>query len=93
MSKFDGEEIVRIIDALNGGITPVGETNTDERSYLNLKNLENIIDCLMDDIQLLIPNRNSYEYSVQLIGNEAIRYLKRVREDISEWMKEYGVEE
>lgn len=93
MSKFNGEEIVRIIDALNGGITPVGETNADERSYLNLKNLENIIDCLMDDIQLLIPNRNSYEYSVQLIGNEAVRYLQRVRKNINEWMKEYGVEE
>lgn len=93
MSKFDGEEIVRIIDALNGAIRPIGETNTDNQRYDNLKNLETIIDCLLDDIQLLIPNRSLYEYSMNRIGDEAVEYLQRVRENINEWMKEYGVEE
>ena len=93
MSKFNSEEIVRIIDALNGGITPVGETNADECSYANLKNLETIIDYLLDNIQLIIPNRNSYEYSVKRIGDEAVTYLRSVRENINEWMKEYGVKE
>ena len=93
MSKFNSEEIVRIIDALNGGITPVGETNADERSYENLKRLENILDELLDSIQWLFPNRNSYEYSVKRIGDEAVTYLRSVRENINEWMKEYGVEE
>ena len=53
----------------------------------------NIINCFLDDIQMLIPNRNSYEYSVQRIGNEAVEYLQRVRENINEWMQEYDVEE
>ena len=93
MSKFKGEEIIKIIDALNGSISPVGETNVDNQRYDNLKNLENIINCFLDDIQMLIPNRNSYEYSVQRIGNEAVEYLQRVRENINEWMQEYDVEE
>lgn len=89
MNKFNSEEIVRIIDALNGGITPVGETNADECSYANLKNLETIIYCLLDDIQFLITSRNSYEYSVKRIGNEAINYLIDVRNRINDWLKEY----
>lgn len=93
MSKFNGEEITRIITALNGGINPVGETNADNDRYENLKNLETIIDCLLDDIQLLIPNKNRYEYSVKRAGNEAVEYLKEIRERITDWFKEYEVEE
>lgn len=93
MSKFNGEEITKIITALNGGINPVGETNADNDRYENLKNLETIIDCLLDDIQLLIPNKNSYEYSVKRAGNEAVKYLREIRERITDWFKEYEVEE
>ena len=93
MSKFNSEEIVKIVEKLNGNLAPVGETNADERSYENLKRLENILDELLDSIQWLFPNRNSYEYSVKRIGDEAVTYLRSVRENINEWMKEYGVEE
>ena len=93
MSKFNGEEITRIITALNGGINPVGETNADNDRYENLKNLETIIDCLLDDIQSLIPNKNRYEYSVKRAGNEAVEYLREIRERITDWFKEYEVKE
>lgn len=93
MSGFNVEEITKIIDALNGKINPVGETNADNDRYENLKNLEGIIDWLLDDIQLLIPNKNSYEYSVKRAGNEAVEYLNEIRERITDWFKEYEVEE
>lgn len=93
MNKFNGEEIVRIINALNGGITPIGETNVDNQRYENLKTIEIIISYLLDDIQLLIPNINRYEYSMKRIGDEAVRYLQGIRAIIDEWMKDYGVEE
>ena len=93
MKRLGIEEIVTIVENLNGHLEPIGETNADNISFGNLENLERIIDCLLDDIQLLIPNKDSYEYSVQRIGNEAVEYLQRVRENINEWMQEYDVEE
>ena len=91
MDKIESETIVRIIDSLNGNVIPVGETNTDNKRFDNLKALEEIIDCLLDDIQMLIPNRNSYEYSVKRAGNEAVEYLQEVRSRINFWMKEYEI--
>ena len=93
MNKFNGEEIVRVVETLNGSIQPVGETNTDNQRFDNLKDLETVIDCLLDDIQLLIPNRNSYEYSVERAGVEAVAYLQRIEQSITDWLKEYEVEE
>lgn len=91
MDKFDTETIIKIIDALNGSVRPVGETNTDNKRFDNLKALEEIIDCLLDDIQMLIPNRNIYEYSVNRAGNEAVEYLQEVRSRINFWMNDYEI--
>ena len=93
MSKFSDEEIIKIIESLNGSIEPIGETNTDNQRFENLKNMEKIMNCLLDDIQFLIPRRNSCEYSVQRAGIEAVRYLLDVRENINDWMKEYEVQD
>ena len=91
MDKIDVETIIKIIDALNGSVKPIGETNADNKRFDSLKALEEIINCLLDDIQVLIPNRNSYEYSVKRAGNEAVEYLQEVRNRINLWMNDYEI--
>ena len=41
----------------------------------------------------MIPNKNRYEYSVKRAGNEAVEYLREIRERITDWFKEYEVKE
>lgn len=91
MDKIDVETIIKIIDALNGSVKPVGETNEDNKRFDNLKTLEEIIDCLLDDVQMLIPNRNRCEYSMNRVSDEAVGYLREVRSRIDFWMKEYEI--
>lgn len=85
MYKIDVETIIKIIDALNGSVKPVGETNVDNKRFDNLKALEEIINCLLDDVQMLIPNRNRHEYSMKRAGDEAVGYLREVRSRIDFW--------
>ena len=64
-----------IVDKVNGGgIIPIGETNYDKKAYERMKEIENLIDCLVDDM-LRVYEQTGYEASIQDAKREADKYL------------------
>ena len=68
-------ELYDIVDKVNGGgIVPIGETNYDKKAFCRLKEIENLIDCLVDDM-LRVYEQTGYEASIQEARKEADKYL------------------
>lgn len=65
---------------LIGSIEPVGETYTDNERYANLKEMCNMVDLLVSDIEAIAMNKGRYEYSMKRAGIYADQFLKRLRE-------------
>jgi len=55
---------VEIIQKLVGEINPIGETNTDNERFENLKTMCDLIESLISEIDAMAyKNNNAYEYS------------------------------
>ena len=73
--------LYELINALNGGITPVGETNVDDKKFTNLVNLCDLISELIVDIEYVRSScKNSHEYSIQRAWKHADKFLRNCRE-------------
>lgn len=71
-------ELIDIVRKLVGPIDPVGETNTDEARFENLKEMTKLVDRLVLDIDRIIPNKNRPEYSMTRAGKFADDFLTRL---------------
>ena len=64
-----------IVNKVNGGgIIPIGETNYDNKAFLRMKEIETLIDYLVDDM-LRVYEQKGYETSIQDARREADKYL------------------
>lgn len=86
---MEAETIIRTLDYFIGRLNPIGDSNYDDDMYHNLCTLESVLDDLLDRMQFLLPYTKSNEYSVKRSGDEALRYLKYLREAIDGWLGEY----
>lgn len=65
-----------IVQKLNGKINPVGETNTDNERFENLKNQCDLVFNLLDEIiQVSESNKDAYEASKKKAGEYATKFL------------------
>jgi len=71
MTNFD------IVNKLVGKINPVGETNTDNERFENLKEMCKLVDNFIVEIDNVgYENRESNEFSVKRAGEFATNFLK-----------------
>lgn len=82
------ETVIEVVNTLIGEVDAVGETNTDEKRFENLKVAEDVCDELIVRIRCASIDKDRVEYSMSKIGNEAFKYLKRLKEWLDEILGE-----
>lgn len=77
LEKGEPMEIYDVVKKLAGEIDPVGETQTDDKRFENLKTLIVLVDKLMYDIDRIAVNyRNSYQFSKKRASEYSIKFLE-----------------
>lgn len=69
------EQIIEVIDKLVGGITPIGETNYDNKVKENLNTMIEVVGHYVDEI-CEVAQMNSYCASIQDCRAIAIDFVK-----------------
>lgn len=70
-------DVYEVVKKLTGEINPVGETNTDEKRFENLKVTCNLVAKLLNDIsEVEYGYKNSQEFSVKRASDYAGKFLK-----------------
>jgi hypothetical protein len=67
-------DIHEIVKKLVGPIDPVGESNTDDIRFENLKIMTELVDELLTDIDHVASNRDRAEYSMKRAGEHASKF-------------------
>jgi hypothetical protein len=70
--------IHEIVKKLIGEIRPVGETNTDNARFENLKQTCELVDELLHDIDGVIYYKDRVEYSMSRAGKYADAFFDRI---------------
>ena len=78
MENMDFHEIVK---NLIGKIDPVGETNTDNARFENLKTMTDLVEVLLADLNWVAQYNNRQEYSVNRAGQFALSFLDGIRSE------------
>ena len=68
-------EINDVVLKLVGPIDPVGETNTDNDRFENLKVLTQLIDDLLGAVDDVAANATRHEYSMKRAGEHASKFF------------------
>lgn len=69
-------ELYDVVTRLIGPVHPVGETHEDERRFENLKNLTELVDRLMTDInEIAADNAKRPEYSMRRAGEFCAKFI------------------
>jgi len=76
-------EIKEIVNKLVGEINPLGCASRDPQRLENLKVMCNLITDLIEEVQYVSRNKDSYEGSVKVLGEYADKFL---REGIREYV-------
>lgn len=77
-----------IVEKINGGgIIPVGETNYDNKAYMRMKEVEDLAECLVDDMLRVLETKGN-EASISDARQEARKWFKEMQETINEILKE-----
>jgi len=80
---MDTMTLYDVVKKLTGPIDPVGETNTDNARFENLKALTELVDKLVFDID-----------KVNMLGKGRAEYsIKRAREFANSFLNDLGIEE
>jgi hypothetical protein len=73
-------EYTKIIKKLIGNINPIGESNTDDERFENLKEMCRTINHLIVDIDdMAYMNKNSHEFSAKRSAEYAVKFLEGIR--------------
>ena len=68
-------DVHEVVMKLVGPVEPVGETHTDDIRFENLKQLCDLVEELVDEINRVCPNKNRCEYSMKRSGEFAHAFL------------------
>ena len=80
---MNDEEIVKVVKALTGTITPIADSHYDERAKNNLCLLGNIVDTLVCQIGYVAVNHYDSKYASESeVGNQAIKILNTIKSNI-----------
>lgn len=72
-------DIYEVVKKLIGNINPVGETNTDNERFENLKTATELVDKLLTDIDAVATNNEGrVEYSMNRAGKHAAEFFNKL---------------
>jgi len=71
-------EVYDVVKKLVGEIKPVGETNTDNDRFENLKAMTDLVDKLLTDIDDVITEKNRHEFSRKRAGEFADEFFTKI---------------
>ena len=83
------EEIVKVVKALTGNITPIADSYYDEKVKNNLCLVGNVVDTLVCQIGYVAVNNYDSSYaSESAAGNQAIKILNTIKSNIDGFLEE-----
>ena len=89
---MNDEEIVKVIKALTGSITPIADSYYDEKVKNNLCLIGNVVDTLVCQIgYVAVEHYNSNYASESEVGNQAIKILNTIKSNIDSFLEEIVV--
>ena len=71
-------EIYDVVHKLIGNTVPIGESNTDDLRFENLKALTLLVDKLIYDIEYISRQKDRVEYSISRAGKFCDKFLEEV---------------
>jgi len=77
----DKIDVYDVATKLIGPINAVGESNTDQDRYENLKQTIDTIERLLQDISDASRSSNNYQASMKKIGQKAEKFLRDIGEE------------
>jgi len=80
LSEKNGDimEIYDVVHKLIGNTVPIGESNTDDLRFENLKALALLVDKLIYDIEYISRQKNRVEYSISRAGKFCDNFLEKI---------------
>ena len=77
-----------MVNKVNGGcILPIGETNYDKKAFERMKEVENLIEYLIDDM-LRVYEQTGYEASISEARREADKWFWDMKTTIDEILED-----
>ena len=86
------EEIVKVVNTLVGGITPIADSSYDSKVLDNICLLGNVVDslvCRMGNVAM--DSHNSNFASVEKCGKQLLEILNNINKNIEEYLQEVEV--
>lgn len=84
----DGE-IIKVVKALTGTITPIADSHYDRIAKENLCLLGNVVDTLVCQIgYVAVEHYNSKYASEEEVGKQAIKILNTIKSNIDNYLEE-----
>jgi len=77
---MEGYIVSDVVFKLIGKVTPIGETNEDDKRYDNLVELNIVVVDLVEKLNYTAEYANEVEYSVSRIGEYASKKLTLLRQ-------------
>lgn len=81
VKKPAGIDVLAVVRKLIGPVDPVGETHTDNARFANLKNLAELVDALVDDLDRVAMNHDRPEASMKRAGGFASAFMTILRNE------------
>jgi hypothetical protein len=74
-------EVYDVVKKLIGPIEPVGEANIDNIRFENLKEMCDLVEKLLSDIQYVVSFKDCSEFSRSNAGKKAEKFLKSIKDE------------
>lgn len=86
---MNDEEIVKVIKALTGTITPIADSYYDGKAKDNLCLVGNVVDTLVCQIGYVAVNHYNSQYASESeVGKQAIKILNTIKSNIDDFLEE-----
>ena len=86
---MNDEEIIKVVKALTGTITPIADSHYDRIAKENLCLLGNVVDTLVCQIgYVAVEHYNSKYASEEEVGKQAIKILNTIKSNIDNYFEE-----
>lgn len=71
-------ELYDVVTKLIGPIQPIGETTEDEKRFNNLKEMTDLIDQLLTEVDRVASCKNISAYSIKHAGEFADKFMRNL---------------
>ena len=89
---MNDEEIVKVVKALTGTITPIADSHYDRKAKENLCLVGSVVDTLVCQIGYVAVEHYDSKYaSEEEVGNQAIKILNTIKSNIDSFLEEIEV--